>query len=173
VAEDDLAGYSQCLVLRPDCGAEPCIWLIEGSSQVLWIHAPLSDELRRALDRWRELWEEDYYYGDIEGWATRDVYDPWVEEGRHLMAVANRELMPLGYVVVPGFLGFPRESRVKRDRARRRQQARLARSPTVRQRKKIVADSNVVLRKYGESVIPPQIVPVALAKRHRRSTGPD
>jgi hypothetical protein len=141
------------VLLFPDIDASPCLWLLDDDGDCLWGDAPLSASLTTRLDQWLETWTV-HCYGRKCVWDSREVYDAWSEQAVLLCALANRELVPLGFTVIWRPSHFPdehgrRESPLPPNQDHRRG----LRDLTGRQREQIVAESNVVLRQHQEVTI--------------------
>lgn len=75
------------------------IWMVGDCS---WGDAPISDRLSADLDRWYEIWEASCYLLNDQ-WSSEATCSDWTQMAWRLVATANRELLPQGYVVLPAF----------------------------------------------------------------------
>jgi hypothetical protein len=142
------------VLMFPDFLAEPCLWVLDDDSDCLWSDAPLSAELAEQLDEWRETWTEHCFRKGCV-WDSREVYDTWSERAVLLCALANRELVPLGFAVIWRPSHYPDEHGRRGVRMSfRRGRHNALRDLTAREFTRIIAQSNVVLSQHQEELIP-------------------
>jgi hypothetical protein len=156
----------------PEAYGSPCLWLVLGDGSPggagCWQGAPISDGLLARIDEWLEVWLND---DRADGAMRRETFVGWRDQGLLLWALANRELIPQGYVVEANFEFYGRLWRLRRQRrsVRRLRYGRAQRfRASAHQTQQIITAANSVLRERGEPLIQPLVPPAAIAKNRSR-----